>query len=279
MIARLPAGVVVLVALASAVSVAVAALPVVSRFSAADQAFKAATRITPQAEPAAQRADLSAIFDFAPFGRAAQPVTTDATQADTPLSVTLQGVSVSPNPAASRAIIARDDGQTASFAIGDAVAPGQILTSIAADHVLLDLDGQSQRLDFPTQALAVAITNQPLAGGTDLQNLIPVAQPAPVSLTATIKAVRDALQRNPQAVLDRYGITATGKGYLVGANTPPALLQTGLQPGDLITGLNGRTVGTLAQDRSFLDEVAATGQAEITVLRLGETVSLSVPLQ
>ena len=279
MISRIPGGLVVLVALSSAVSVAVAALPIVSRLSAADEVWTAATRPAVETVAAIERADLSPIMDFAPFGRAAvQTAPADAGAAGPVL--TLQGVSTSPNRSDSRAIIAGGEGQVASYAIGDRVASDVVLTDIATDHVILDSGGEAQRLDFPTDAAAApGISAEAPTFSTDLQNLIPTAQPASVGLAGTIMALRDELQRNPQAVLDRYGITATGKGYLIGDTTPAAVLEIGLQPGDLVTELNGRKVGVVLSDRSLLDEVAASGQAEIVLLRSGEPVALSVPFQ
>lgn len=281
MISRLPGGVVVLVALCSAVSVAVAALPIVSRLSAADEVWSAVTRPAPESAGATARAELSPILDFAPFGRAAvQTALSSTSEAAAGPALTLQGVSTSPNPSDSRAILSGGEGQIASYAIGEKVAEGVILIGIATDHVILDIGGGTQRLDFPTDGAAVpSVAAEASTVSTDLQNLIPSEQAAPAGRKETIKALRDKLQLNPQAVLDQYGITATGKGYLIGDSTPAALLQVGLQRGDLVTELNGRKVGAILADRGFLDEVAASGQAEIVVLRAGEPVSLSVPFQ
>ncbi len=280
MILRLPAGVLLLVALGSAVSVAVAALPIVSRLSAADQVWTAAARDASKTALVALRADLSPILEFAPFGRAVvQTPATDAPKAGAKSVLTLQGISASPNPSGSRAIIAGGEGQSESYAIGDTVAPGQILKGIANDHVILDISGETQRLDFPTGPAALNTAAAAPTGSTKLQNLIPSAQTAPDDLAGTITALRDQLQRNPQAVLDRYGITATGEGYKISDRTPDAILQVGLEPGDLVTGLNGHKVGALLADRAVLDEVAGSGQAEIVVQRAGQSISLSVPLQ
>ncbi len=284
MMMRLPVGLVVLVALGSAVSVAVAALPILSRLSAADQVWTAATRVTPPTDPVTQRADLSPILDFAPFGHGSVPVAVaDAPQVANLPALTLQGISASPDPAHSRAIIAKAEGQNDSYAEGDVVVGGVIVAAIATDHVDLDVRGATQRLDFPTNAAVVAAVPEAPAVSTDLVNLIPTVQGSAsqpqAALGPTITALRDEMLRNPQAVLDRYGITATGQGYLVGSTTPAALLRVGLQPGDLISDLNGRKVGAILKDRAFLDEVAASGQAEIVVQRAGQAVTLSVPFQ
>ena len=214
--------------------------------------------------------------EFAGFGLVETPC---RIRADCFTALILQGVSTSPNPANSRAIIAADGGQSESYAIGDTVAPGQILSGISTDHVSLAVGGETLSLGFPADAAAPRGADAAPAGSTRLQNLIPAADPVPDGPAGMIKALREEVQRNPQRVLDRYGITATGQGYLIGQSTPADLLQVGLQPGDLVTDLNGHKVGSILADRSFLDEVAASGQAQIVVLRAGKPVALSVPFQ
>lgn len=290
MMALRPGGLVVLVGLCSAVSVAVAALPLAQRLTAPDLSQDPAQDLSRQLDtpqPGDQtvalttpRTDLSPILDFAPFGRSATPVTVSGDPAaQPPADLHLQGISASPVDSVSRAIIAAGDGPAASYAIGDALTPSTRLTAIAADHVMVSIDGLIQRLDFPvTGTLLTPVAAEP-AGSAWLQNLIPQVTPLPNGISATITALRDDLLRNPQMVLARHGIVATRQGYLVGEDADSAVLQSGLQPGDLVTTINGRRVGDILQDRAFLDEVAASGQADIVANRAGEPVTLSVPLQ
>ncbi len=49
------------------------------------------------------------------------------------------------------AIIVGADGKPASFARGAEVAPGVVLQEIAADHVLLRRDGNSEKLELPSK--------------------------------------------------------------------------------------------------------------------------------
>lgn len=263
---RIPTTLILLTALCGAVSVAVAALPVVSRYSAADQVFTAAARPVQAQENL--RLDLSPILDFAPFGRAAAP---QPTASAAPSALTLQGVSVSLDVKASRAIIAGGIGASSSYSTGEEIALGMTLTEIAADHVMLTSAAGPQRLDFPGITTTEQAEDTP-GFSTGLQNLIPASQP----LSPTMKTLRDQLQLNPQSVLSDYDITATLDGYLIGEETP--FTEIGLQPGDLITQINGHRVGDIASDRSFLDEVAASGQATLLTQRSGQTLTLQVTL-
>lgn len=263
---RIPGILILLTALSGAVSVAVAALPVVSRYAAADQVWTAATTPAPAAPN--PRLDLAPILDFAPFGRAATPVTTDAA----PSLLTLQGVSVSPDQNASRAIIAGGIGDSTSYRIGDQLSEGATLTEIASDHVTVTTANGPERLDFPHLASATATeTSSDPTFSAKLQNLIPAAAPVAQSLTT----LRDQLKLNPQALLDQYGITATAGGYQI---NDAALANFGVLAGDLITHINGQKVGDITADRGFLDEVAAAGAATLIAQRAGQPVTLQVTL-
>ena len=265
---RIPTTLILLTALCGAVSVAVAALPVVSRYAAADQVWTAAT--TPIQAQEHPRLDLTPILDFAPFGRSATAQATSAA----PSTLTLQGVSVSADPKASRAIIAGGTSDSSSYSVGDQVAEGITLTQIASDHVALTSDKGPQRLDFPGLSAPIA---EAATYSTKLQNLIPVASPSALTQPAssTLKTLRDQLKLNPQALLVQYAITATGDGYEIGDD---GFVDFGLQQGDLITQINGQKVGNIATDRAFLDEVAASGQATVIAQRAGQAITLQVIL-
>ena len=272
MILRIPNTLILLTASGAAVSVALAAMPIIARYSAADRDWTAAAAQTePSAAQGTPRIDLSPIFDFAPFGRAAAEQTAAFVATET--NLTLQGVSVSPNTATSRAIIAGGIGDSTSYAMGQIVIPGLTLTEIAADHVILTSDTGTQRLDFPNAAPQTPAEETDAPGySAKLQNLIPQASPN----SPTLSELRSELKLNPEDLLSSYDVTATADGYVIGPATP--VTSTGLQPGDIITRINGQRVGDIVADRAFLDEVAATGQATIIIDRAGTTVTLPVIL-
>ncbi len=291
MIARLPPLLIWLVAAASAASVGLAAMPVVSRFTARDAAWLAKPLPLPgTAEASGQdldpgRTDLAPILDFAPFGRSDLPEPQTIATSGTASALTLQGIALAVPLSASQAIIAGGQDDRASYRIGDNLAPGVSLQDIRADHVMLSIDGQSRRLDFPdsqTGADPAAHSNDPAAANsaTYLQNLIPAATPPePQTAAAVVARIRADLQRNPRAVLAQYGIEPTGSGYRITDATPTDLLRIGLMPGDLVTGLNGQPLGALQADQPLFDAAAASGIARLEVTRDGQSLSLSVPLQ
>jgi general secretion pathway protein C len=94
-------------------------------------------------------ANLTPITALAPFGRpdpsAAPP---------TRLAIELRGAVLARPEAASSAWIAAANGPVRSYRIGETVASGATLKSVAVDHVLLNVSGQVERLDSPRRKAA-----------------------------------------------------------------------------------------------------------------------------
>ena len=266
------------IALGSAASVGLAAMPVVTRLGQRDQIWRAVAGDARPADALPQRVSLQPVLDLAPFGQAVSdlspeaPQTTGAAAAD----MALQGVVVGADPATSMAILSIDGAAPASFRIGDTVANGAVLQSIAPDHVTVSLDGAARTLTFP-DAIPSNDTQTAAAeprSDSFLRTLIPTATTTPEPESPD--TVRAALLRNPRATLQRYGITEQADGYAITDATPQTVLQIGLLPGDIITALNGEPVAGIAADGPLLDRVAASGTAQITLLRNGATQNLTV---
>lgn len=279
MIARLPPLLIWFIAALGAASVGLAAMPVVLRLTG-DPAILPADPV-PASDPA-PRPDLTAILDFAPFGRVAAPV--DQTATETALGLTLHGVTLTKTASGSQAIIAGGDLAVGSYRIGAAITAGAELVEVYPDHVVLRVDGRLQTLSFPTAAWQIPAP-EPLPGvDTHLRNLIPTPQEAGPGapardLSDQLAQVRADLQRNPGAVLTKYGLEPAGEGYRVTDATPGVLRDLGLLPGDLVVTLNGQPLGDITADRSLFDAVAASGQARLAVVRDKGTFNLSIPLQ
>ena len=61
-------------------------------------------------------------------------------------------------------------------------------------------------------------------------------------------------------------------GYQDGDNAPP-----GLNSGDVITSVNGQSVSDPASAQSALAAAAASGNAQVQILRNGRTITVTVP--
>ncbi|MGQ0566909.1 MAG: type II secretion system protein N [Gemmobacter sp.] len=237
------------------------------------------SRAATAAEP-----DLAATMAFAPFGRAEGAAAPDApVTADTGLDLTLLGITLSANPAASRAILGSPDGTADSFGIGQTLPSGGTLTGVQADHVVIRHGDTETTLRFATDAATLAATpTARTAPGPDLMNLIPTsttpAAPSPTT-TALLTGIKVALGHDHAGYIAGLGLTPAPQGYLLGTQTDGSLQQAGLRPGDLVTAVNGQTPGDPDRDLAILDAVAAAGTAVLQVTRDGQPLTLTVPLE
>jgi len=136
------------------------------------------------------------------------------------------------------AILGRDGTQSSTRA-GDEVAPGVVLESVAADHVVLVAGGTRHRLDLPDRSATATAT-------------VPAAAPSALPPAA------------PAA-------TTTGGGYTVKPrDDSPLLRYAGLAPGDVLLSIDGEPIesGTLADLRK---QVAGRPQVRLQYRRVGET--------
>ncbi|MFT6676902.1 MAG: general secretion pathway protein C [Sulfitobacter sp.] len=238
--------------------------------------------------------DIKAILALAPFGQVAVVDAPGASSAPaTSLKLALRGVLVDPDPSHSRAFIL-SEGKTAVFRIGEAVQSTE-LVAINTDTVTLksgekllvvgfggvqDGAGPSAQTvaplaenpNDPFARLAAAIV--PGQGSIDLREA-----PPPETTDEYINLWRDRITQNPQAAMDTIGLEQVENGYRIKANPNIGVTLAGLKTGDVVTRLNGQTVGDLNKDRALYDDVAASGIARLEVVRDGQALLLTFPLR
>jgi general secretion pathway protein C len=268
--------IVLLLLLLTAVSLWVAAAPLVARVVGPPTAMASSPGL-PVLQSGSEAVDLGPVLDFAPFGLAegSQPVDLPV-GADTPL--VLLGITMAQPQDKSRAIISGGDRSTVNFGIGEAIMADVVLTGIYDDHVTVSWGGQDRTIVF-----------EPGAGGDVLaepavfQTDPPVDDPLPDQDAADGDAVlgryRAEIQEDAAGLLARFGLEVTDQGYLLTDAASDAVLQAGLLPGDVINSVNGHPLGDLASDPALFDEVAAIGSANLSVVRDGTTLLMTFPLK
>lgn len=215
--------------------------------------------------------DLGPVLDFAPFGLAeGQDIaaTPDGVQSD----FVLLGITTAQTENDSRAIISGGDVQVANYAIGAEIAADVVLTGVFADHVVLSVAGQDQALYFlrdegvdPATLLVASSKAEPVQKTPDDETLL--------------GRYRAEILQDAPGLLQRLGLEVTDQGYRVTDAASVEILQAGLQPGDLVSAVNGKPLGDLASDPALFDEVAAAGGANLEVMRDGKTILMTFPLK
>ena len=284
---------------ATVVSLAAAAGPVLWRLASVDTPPQVQQRAT-DAGPVAP--DLTVVLAAHPFGAAEiVPGAPVSTVGDADLGLQLLGVMQSATPGRSGAIIAGPDGKAANYLINREVLTGVTLSEVAADHVVLLVNTTPQVLYFPDAKPAVgaaestateaAVAPDPKpASRSGVDGLLALVAPgAPVygepdadtsrDPDAVIARYRAAIRQNPASVMLRLGIEATAGGYVIKDMTSPGVLSAGFKPGDVVTSVNGETVGDVTADVDLFDRIAEAGLARVELNRAGKQIMLSFPLR
>ncbi|WLD59112.1 PDZ domain-containing protein [Salinispirillum sp. LH 10-3-1] len=220
----------------------------------------------------------------------------------TRLQLVLQGVFSANSPQQGSAMISQRGRGAELFRVGDTIFGQAELVEVHRNRVVLRRAGVLETLSFDEAPLA---GSGPAASAqTTSAAPTPVARPsAPARTTeetrgavsssgsrsdASARNVADAQERldqqirqaitdvraqafrNPQGLLNQYGLELTEQGYRV---TPRSgiLIANGLRPGDVITEVNDQRVGNIERDQQLIEAVLASGEIRITLERAGAT--------
>lgn len=203
-------------------------------------------------------ADMAVLARFDPFNRGNSAA---ATNVVTALPLKLFGISLNTASGRGSAIIEVESVQS-SFAVGDEVMAGVTLKTVAFDHIVLTRGGVEELLyvDQSTPAEAAAPEGAAAAPAA--------AAPGGVTLDALAASVR----ATPRV---QNGQTT---GLVLSAADPAQLTAAGLQPGDIVTRVNGEVVTSTEELLERAATPRADGAAIFTIERAGQvqTVRMQV---
>ena len=75
-------------------------------------------------------------------------------------------------------------------------------------------------------------------------------------------------------MLSRLNATPVAGGYAIGANPPP-----GMRAGDVIQSVNGAALTDQSAVNAAIASAAASGQAQVTIVRDGKSQTVSIPIR
>ena len=204
----------------------------------------------------ARDTDTQILTHFDPFFRLSGQ---SGTAVVTSLPVKLFGVRMDEATGRGSAIIATPDGVQSSFAVGDAIMPGITLKSVARDNVTIERGGVAEQL-YLDQSVPAAVAK-------------PTTPPLPsanVPTTTTAVALRTDIAFAPhleKGVLTGLVVTPGGSGA--------AFRALGLQPGDVLTQINGQGFRSADDAARVLAALPASGPVTFGVERAGKPVTLT----
>ncbi len=163
------------------------------------------------------------------------------------------------------AIIAGPDGVQNSFAVGDEILPGVLLKGVAFDHVTIDRGGAEEQIFLDQSQPAPAAATTPGEGGV---------VPAPTD--GIDNPTADGLKRDigfaPRMQNGRItGLILTAKG--------PTFQNAGFQPGDIVTQVDGRPVGSPSDLQVLQGKIMPGARISLTVERGASLSTINLTLQ
>jgi general secretion pathway protein C len=190
----------------------------------------------------------------------------------------LKGV-VAPTPGtAASAIFNTGAGRDLSVYIGNEIQPGVKLVEVLPDAVVVSRAGVRERIDLDARrSLAAAGAGRavPVQGFR-----INVARPSSNSFALSRKELDDALKDpNQLNFLGRIGSGPQGGVRMEAAPGGSLAAKLGLQPGDVIQKINGKTVSSPGDLALLYQQFGTLSMVQAEVQRGNTTVNLSYAIQ
>ncbi len=196
------------------------------------------------------------------------PPLTPVVLPETRLNLSLKGIFASSDPSGGGAIIASGNTNENFYTTGTRLPGGAILESVHQDHVVI-LRGQTREmLKLPKDVLATPGKKRNKAASQST-----VGNPPLNNGQVAMKQIRDRMMQNPQSFSDFINITPQTErgrfiGYRIQPGRNPALIKTsGLQPGDIVTTINGIALDRPDKALSALRGLSNAQQASLTIRR------------
>jgi general secretion pathway protein C len=216
------------------------------------------------------------------FGSVEQIVASASNAPVTRLDLVLRGILAAGNPAYASAIIATGKtGNEEFYGIGDSLPGGAKLHQVHADHVVLDRGGQMEILHLTTDE-PLDVGNSTIAASQDSPN----ADEGIPEEVSSLGDVRKLIIKNPTAFGDfalPVVVKEAGKqlGYRLQAQEKGRefLQQAGLLETDIITSIEDISLDNPQNGVLALRKLSAASSLNITVLRDGNEVPLTIQLQ
>ena len=212
--------------------------------------------------------DFTSLASWHPFGEAsavAPPVVATLDAPDTTLALVLNGVHALPDPEDSYAFISSGRGEQKLYHSGAVIdgANGATLHSVYGDRVLIDRGGHVETLRFPEpQELAVRAQS-------------PTARLAPPPPQEQPGSLREVISANASRITDIIRAAPHSEGgQMIGYRVTPArnreaFAALGLEPGDVLTEVNGTALNDPASSLQVFESLGEASVATVTVLRDG----------
>jgi len=215
--------------------------------------------------------DIATIARAPLFGALPASTPNGANAPRTRVNLVLAGTLAVKDPKAGLAIIGETAQAARLYAAGSTLPGGVRLHEVYRDRVVLDRDGALETLPLPRPTGG--------SGGAPSARVSPGGNSAEPALS---ESVQKLVAQGPEVIgeiMRPMPMYANGqlKGFRVYAGRDRhKFAKLGLQPGDLVTQINGVPLGDAQHGMEILRTLGASGTANVTIERGGATQQISV---
>ncbi len=202
---------------------------------------------------------------------------------ETRLQLTLRGVMAASHPDDATAIIADPAGQENYYNVGAELPGGATLKEVYPEHVVLSRSGRFETLSLPKNALDIVGSNatpprtrSPAPPRTSLP-----PRPSP-NAGRILSDMRDRVAQNPAALGELFQGQPVSEGgrmigfRLTGRSNVSTLRQFGLQPGDVVTAINGVGLNDPSGRMELLRNIGDAAQVTVEIERNGTPYAFTI---
>ncbi len=226
--------------------------------------------------------DISVLKQAYLFGKfPAITTTTSAVNVETlpktHLELKLHGIYYSSNDHTSLAMIADFSGKTKLYHTNEPLPGGAVLQEIHEKHVTLSRNEQIEILNLLDTKKSTSIANT-VSSAKNVQNSANQDELSPGQL---LGHYQHQLQTDPNSLMKLIRISPINQaGRLVGYQINPGqdthlLARFNLQPGDILTTMNGIRLDNPINGLSVIQQLATAEQINLEILRKGQPLSFS----
>ncbi len=200
---------------------------------------------------------------------------------ETRLNLTLRGVRSGPDPRLGAAFIDAPNLGQRSYASGDEITDGVVLEEIYEDRVIINRRGARESLFISDEAAERARTGQSRPASGRAAAISTPSRATPLSGEPDLELARsldveDWIEGLRLAPFSQGGSIT---GFVVRDTSHLEILRAaGLQPGDVITVLNGQRLVDADAARRALARFETEDSLSMTLMRDGAPVQVNVPL-
>ena len=215
-----------------------------------------------------------------------KPVVREAAPQVTQLNLSLVGVYSAQPADRALAIISANGKPEEVFRVGETITGRATLQEVKTNEIVIDNGGRREIVKLPEQVASTGrntgLENLPGAG---VQAAANPQSGTPIELPESPREIRDTLVQNP-AMLNKLvsAVPYRENGRILGYRLTPkqsgGLLETnGILPGDVVTRVNGIALANQKNGIRALRKLVKATSVDLTILRDGVEIPISIPLQ